>query len=380
MAEMPSVASFISRSAQECGFDRERFVESKLPSDFDKIVVFLFLGDLRSLSILSTLLFRTYCDNILKDKYIIFCGLPGMGSIFPRADEYWSISDALSIGDLMIDADGFTNKNKRYNSILVQLHRRFNTVITGDDFALYYNNGLTSSYFDRFKKINRFFPQLPNWRSGDVGMNIVRSGKHGVFLYPNFEGRCWDRGKEVSLKFPKDFWIKLTESLLSNGFFPIVYQNQITYDISPNFGERCMYCTDRNFSSILGAMRASGCVLDIFSGISRMALLARTPFLVIDERQRYINSKEFEINDLCIDQLYPYKYVFSFPTLIGSGSYNELIKQTINVINKFILQVKDITLPPLKELYEEISYDIVRQHKAKKLGIHFIKVERLVVE
>jgi len=379
MVEFPNVANFVARAALECGFERERFIDNKLPSDFDKIVVILFLGDMRSLSILSMLLLKPFRDTILKDKYVIFCSFPGMGCLFPGADEYWSVSDGLAINSLMAGALGFGNTDKKVDSLGIQLRRRFYTVLTHEDFLAYYNNGLTTAFFERFKKVERFFPQIPHWRGGEFAMSLSRKGGNGIFIYPNLEGKCWGRGKEVSLKLPKDFWIKLTERLLEEKYLPVVYQNQASHDISPHFGERCFYCTDRNFLAVLSAMRATGCVLDVFSGISRLAIVARCPFLVMDERQRYIKSKEFEINDLCITGMYPYRYIFSFPTVIGSGNHTELIDQVINVAKEFTPRAVKADLPPLSESCEEVPYEVVRQHKAKKLGIHFIKVERLVI-
>jgi hypothetical protein len=378
--ELPTVSSFISRAAQECGFERERFVDSNIPEDFDKIVIFVFFGDMRAFSITSMLLFKSYRDAVLSDKYVVVCSFPGMGALFSGADEFWSISDGLAIGDLMDSGLGFKNTDKKFDSIVIQLRRRFYTVLTGEDLLTYYDNGITNAYFDRFKQIKRFFPSVPYWRGGELNMSIAKRGGVGIFLFPNIYGRCWDRGREVSLKFSKDFWIKLTERLLDSKFVPVVYQNQVSYDISPHFGERCFYCSDRNFVGVLSAMRSTGCVLDMFSGISRIAIMARCPFLVVDERQRYIRSKEFEINDLCVAGMYPYRYIFSFPTMIGSGNYAELIDQTMNVGLDFIPMASKVELPPATESFEEVPYDIVREHKAKKLGVHFIKVERLVIK
>lgn len=379
MVELPNVSNFVARAAQECGFERERFVDSKLPSDFDKIVVILFLGDLRSISLMSMLLFNPFVSNVLKDKYVILCSYPGMGGLFPKADEYWSVSDALAIGSLMQNASGFGNVDKKYEALGIQLRRRFFTVLNHEDFASYYNNGLTSNFFDRFKKVERFFPSVPHWRSGEFNMALSQKGGTGVFLYPTLQGKCWHRSKDFIVKFPKDFWIKLTQQLLDYHYVPVIYQNQSSFDMSPSFGEKCFYCSDRNFQSILAAMRSTGCVLDVFSGISRLAMIARCPFLVVDERQRYVKSKEYEINDLCVTGMYPYRYIFSFPTVVSNGNYKEVIDQIVNGLQKFSPRLKT-TLPPSSESIEEVPYDLVRQHKAKKLGIHFIKVERLVID
>ena len=45
-------------------------------------------------------------------------------------------------------------------------------------------------------------------------------------------------------------------------------------------------------------MRMTGCVLDVFSGISKLALAARTPFIYVDDRARYVSLKEVELDDI----------------------------------------------------------------------------------
>jgi hypothetical protein len=374
MTELPNVANFVARAAQQCGFERDKFVDSKLPESFDKIAVILFLGDYRGISILSMLLFKPFLETVLKDKYVILCSYPGMGGLFPGVNEYWSVTDGLALSDLMSHANGFKNTDKRMDAFGIQLRRHFLYVLTEEDFISFYDNGLTTTFFKRFKKVDRYLPAIPH--RGDFNLK----GGMPLFLFPSQRGKVWDRGKEVSIKLPRDFWIKLTERLLSHGFAPVVYQNQISHDISPHFGERCSYITDRNILGVLSAMRSTGCVLDLFSGISRLAVIARCPFLTIDERQRYVKSKEFEINDLCIGDMYPYRYVFSFPTVVENENFDVVIDHVVNVALQFIPKVLKLDLPPSSEQCDEVSYDVVRQHKAKKLGIRFIKVERLVIQ
>lgn len=374
MTELPNVANFLSRAAQQCGFEREKFVETNVPDDFNKVVVILFLGDDRALSILSMLLFKPYVETVLKNKYVILCSYPGFSGLFPKADEYWSVSDSMAVADLMSGASGFTNSDKRVDTIGVQLRRHFLSVITEDNFKIFYDNGLTSTFFDSFKKVERFLPAIPYWRGGTIETSL--KGGQGVFLYPVFYGRVWSRDKETLVKMPKEFWIQLVEGLIAAGYSPVVYQNQKSHDISTHFGEKCHYCSDRNIISVLAAMRATGFVLDLFSGISRLAVVARCPFLVADERQRYVKSKEYEINDLCVGGMYPYRYVFSFPTLIGWAN-NDVIKHIVSAVGKFLPHKAE--LPPASESCDEVPYDVVRKHKAARLGVKFIKVEKLEI-
>lgn len=379
MTEFPNIANFVARAAQQSGFERERYADNKLPQDLDKIVAILFLGDMRATSILSTLLFKPYVEKVLQGKYVIMCSYPGYGSLFPSANEYWSVSDNLLIPDLMNNAFGFRNLDKKVGTFGIQLRRHFYSVITEDDFLPFYDKGLTPAYFDRFKKVERYLPAVTSWRN-DLSMSLAQKGGRCIFLSPSMTGRVWNRSedREMLVRFPRDFWVTLVERFLSEGYTPVVHHTQGNYDLSQNFGERCFYCSDRSIVGVMGAMRATGCVLDVFSGISRLAMVARCPFMVMDDRQRYATSKEFEVNDLCIKKV-PYRYMFSFPTVIESGNYAEVIDHIMNVAAKFVPQVAGIELPSASESCEEVSYDVVRQHKARKLGIRFIKVERLEI-
>jgi hypothetical protein len=380
MTELPNIVNHVSRAAQQSGFERERYVDSKVPQDINKIVVILFMGDLRSTSIMSSLLFRIYSETVLQGKYVIMCSYPGYSGLFPSADEYWSVSDALMVSDFINNSQGFSNKDKRALSLGIQLRRHFYIVLTEEDFKPFYDKGLTSAYFDRMNKIQRFLPSIPAWRSDLVTALAKRGGKY-IFLAATNVGRFWNplENCEKTLYFKKDFWIKLTERLLAENYSPVIYQGSGNYDLSQNFGERCFYCNDRNIINVMSAMRATGCVLDVFSGISRLAILARCPFLVMDDRTRYIKSIEYEINDLCVVKGLPYRYMFSFPAVVEHGEYNEIIEHIVRISSTFSAQVAGLELSPSSESYEEVSYDVVRQHKARKLGLRFIKVERLEI-
>ena len=123
-------------------------------------------------------------------------------------------------------------------------------------------------------------------------------------------------------------------------------------------------------------MRLTSCVLDFFSGISRIAVMARCPFLSVDERARYVSSKEFELNDLCIT--FKHKYVFSFGSILNSGNYKEMGDLVVNNIKEFVPKLTDKLLSSL-ESYIDVSYDLVKSHKEKKFGIRFIKVEKIKI-
>jgi hypothetical protein len=57
------------RVAQQTGFERERYIEAKIPDDFSRIVVICFFGDYRAEAILSSLILHSYIKKHLAKKF-----------------------------------------------------------------------------------------------------------------------------------------------------------------------------------------------------------------------------------------------------------------------------------------------------------------------
>jgi len=120
-------------------------------------------------------------------------------------------------------------------------------------------------------------------------------------------------------------------------------------------------------------------VIDLFCGISRYALAARTPYLCFDERMRFNSTKEYEINDLCGIKV-PNEYIFGFAAILENGdksSWNS------NIFDHLVVKLKGMyermdrdSWPSSAERDEIVPYDSVRKIKNKKLGSRFVKVDR----
>ena len=151
----------------------------------------------------------------------------------------------------------------------------------------------------------------------------------------------------------------------------------MTHDLSGDFADKGIFVREEEIAKIIGMMRATGMVLDIFNGTSRLAIAARTPFVAVDERGRYANEREFEIDDLCAGDL-PKYYIFSFPTIIEGGEpvgwNGSLFDNIISKLNTFIPEVDRNALPPTSESVMEVSFSLVRNRKAKRIGTKFVKV------
>lgn len=375
-SDLGSVSSFIKRAAQQTGFDREKYTEANVPEDFSKVVVLCFFGDYRAEAILSSLILQQYVKKQLAGKYVILCSWQGHAGLFPYVDEYWSLGDQMALQDLHSKAIKFDNFNKSFNIIAKNL-RKFFDVQTWEDMAQFYEDGLTQEFFDHYGDPVRFRPGIPSPKI-EFTKELHRRNAKSIFIYPSKLMRSWNK-KEVDVIVEYDFWSSLVKRFLESGFIPVVYQNYSTYDISKDFGDKCIYVTDNNVSSLMSQMRSAACVLDVFSGISRLAMLARCPFLVVDERKRYVLSKEYEINDLCINGEFPYRYIMSFTSILQHGNYTEVIDHIISVTKEFVENLDSTKLLTSLESFETVPYSLVRKHKEKKLGIRFIKVERLVI-
>jgi len=372
-----TIQEFVSRAAHQTGFERERYVEANLPTITSKIIVILLLGDFRAQAVFSSLLLHAYLKKSVEKKYVILCSWPGQAGLFPYVDEYWSITDTHSLRDLSQKVLGFENTDEKFGIYARSLRRYFEAVLTPEDFEHLYDLGFTENYFKAFGDLVCFYPSVPT-ANLELQKKLNERPSPKVFIYPARTGQAWYE-KQILFKFNQDFWAELCQLLVSNHIVPVVYQNYSTFEVDSFFGDKCIYTTDRNWLNILSIMRSCNCVLDILSGVSRFAFLARSPSLVCDDRQRYFSTKDYELLDL-IGREIPCRYIFSWPTMIESGNYKEVLEQIVNVLMPYLAKIRNYELPSPAEYYVPVSYDLVKEKKSKRLGMKFVKVERLVID
>ena len=142
----------------------------------------------------------------------------------------------------------------------------------------------------------------------------------------------------------------------------------------------CLFFNDSDITKVLSAMRACGCLIDVFNGTSRLAIMARTPFLCIDERSRYNNMKDYEVEDLSSFGL-PKQHIFTFSTIITDGSvdtWNQDIAQNIvNRLNSFLPDLDRDNWPTTSETYDKVSFeDNVRTVEPLKIGKKLLMINR----
>lgn len=376
---MTDTADFLKRAAQRTGFTRQFYVEKNIPTDPSNIVAVPFFCDFTSLFILSSVILKNY-KEANPGKYLILCSWPGIQAFFPYVDEVWTLEDESVIKNLATGANNFYNDSTLATELTRSIAEVLN-IFTSKDISKYYNKGFSKKYWEEFKEIKRFLPEVPsaNLISSDFRTQLNRRIGSKVVVYPTTRMKSWQQGKSVYLPISKDFWSTLIERLLQEGCEPVVYQNWFTYDMSKDFIDRCLYLVPRNMSDLLAAFREIGMVLDVHSGISRLAIAARCPYLAVTERKIYIEDKNFEIDDLCADGL-PRQYIFSFSTQLMVGGPEEwevsVLGNIVARLKDFMPQIEQELLPSTISSYQPMSYDCIRQRKSKRLGSAFIKTSK----
>lgn len=368
----------LRQAAEQNNLQRVRFREAEIPTSVEKITVLLFFGDLRSTCIMSSLLLRRIKEELKGSKYFILVSWPGLESMFPFVDEYWTIKDETAIEKLNQGTDGFNNTAAVYTLMRRGLNKWFYDVIEPDIALPYYNNGITEEFFNRFRHVKVQSVDVPSAASlGEEFLTVF--GRHSgfkVFLYPSKYIYGWRRGKPEKVLVRQDFWRGLLEKLVQNNLTPVVWKGYFTYDMSGFLTNECINLSEKSMFKILGAIRATGCVLDMFSGVSKLALAAKTPFLAFDERARYFGQKDYEVDDLCGVNL-PKEYIFGFSTIIEGGSKSDwdrnLFDNVVVKLNSILPKLDRDSWPSTASSYNIVPYENVRKHKVKRLGARFIR-------
>ena len=373
---MSEVSDYLKRAAKRTGLKREFFIEKNIPTEPSNILAIPFFGDQRGMFILSTFILQSFKEKN-PDKYIVLISWPGMQGLFPIIDEYWTLEDENTLKALALGANNFYNNSNVCASIIKGVAEVLN-IITSKDLSKYWDNGFTQKYFEDFGQISRFYPEIPSITSMSIDLKNQLNNKEGkkIVVYPSTKMRSWQRGETIQISIQKDFWITIIERLLKEGFIPVVYQNIFTYDMSPDFLDRCLYLTPKTGLEAIACIRYIGLLLDIHTGVSKLATIARCPYLAVTERQIYVSDKDYEFDDFCTANL-PHQYIFSFSTQLMTGNPEDweisVIGNIINKIKDLFKKIDNYELPSTLQSCEVLSSSIVRKIVSKRLGSHFIK-------
>lgn len=378
---MIDVSGLLTKAADKCGYHRQKRDERRIPTDPANVCVIPFFGDFRSLFILSSLLLKRFREEVKPSKYVILCSWPGFQGLFPYVDEYWEIADEMALGKMYQCTSQFRNKSPLTHAYYRNLNHYFfeDVVVPHEAFTQYYQNGLVGGFWQAFKQVKRFLPLVPStvMLGKDFNRELAARGGFKVFLAPTHTLNLWRMGDMEQVPVKREFWVTAVQTLLREKFVPVLYKGWFTHDLSPTFTDQCVYVADSDVSHVLTCMRATGLVLDIFGGLSRLALAARCPFVMVDERARYAALREYEIDDLCGPKV-PRQYIFSFPTIIESGSpeswaYN-ILSGVVARLHSFMPDLDRDEWPSTGESTEVVPYESVRKKKLLRIGTRLLKV------
>lgn len=374
------VSTVLKRAAEKCGATRVRFRERDVPTSVESVTVLPFFGDRRSSFVLSSLLLRRFKEELKGSRYFVLLSWPGDEGLYPYVDEYWQPDDESALHKAASEASGFGNNSSFVPIMQRSLNQYFYDVMSSSDLLPYYDCGLTAAFFERFRHVKVSLPSVPS--ASSLGADLSRAlsrRENKVFVSPYRQMNSWRNGACESASVPREFWAALLERLVSEGFFPVVQSDLFSYDMSADVPDSCLHVGRTDLLKTMSLMRATGLVLDLFQGTSRLAMAARCPFLCLDERQRFNSLKDYEINDLC-GRGVPREYIFSFAALIEKGG--PAVWRT-NVLDHMVVKLKEMhdgedrdSWPAPVETNDIVPYDSVRKRKLKRMGSRFIRIER----
>lgn len=352
--------SYLKRAAEKCGFNRDVFIEKNIPTTHSNVVLFPFLGDLKSMFLLSSIILKDYKENY-SSKYLILASWPGYQCLFPYVDEYWSIKKSFGISKLASEAIEYYNGSDVYTLCLRSLNEFFDVV----------------NFEDNRKQgddIRLFLPAIP---SNSILPQSFKEGLktpgYKIAVYPVRNIKSWQKGKIDKLNVAPDFWKALIDRLLNEGMVPVLYMDHFTFDLSSEFGNKCLYIMSDNMSHAICSLHQVDCILNIFSDIDKLAIISRCPYISVNERSCYLEGKDYEIEDIC-DSI-PRKNIFSFSThtMAGMNWDINLFDIVIKTIKQFQQSLNRDKLFATSEINEVIPYDKLRKRRSKKMGVRFIK-------
>ena len=238
---MEKISNIINNFCNKYNIKRSSFIDKNLPTSLENVVVFIFFGDTRSSFILSSLLLRRIKEESKGSKYFIMLSWPGNEGLYSYVDEYWSIDDDLCLDKLANKANGFNNESSYYSLLLRCLHEWFYEIISYDDLNSYYYNGLTQKFLDRFKNIKLSLPSINSFSSLGDNATQIMSKDLRVFIYPSKYYNYWQAGRPHKGFIGKDFWQETINFLLNNNYYPVIYKDLFSYDMSLDFPGKCYY-------------------------------------------------------------------------------------------------------------------------------------------
>jgi hypothetical protein len=340
---------------------------SRIPTDHARVTVLTAFGDLRHLAILSSFLLKRYREESKGSKYFVLVSYPGFEHLFPYVDEYWSPGS----GGVYHRANGFGNDDPLLDGVRKSLTRDFFDEVGHADevFSSLYANGFKETAFlSQYKKFVRFTVR-PNSTLPPVFVREMAGAGMKVFVFPCRHLRNFHRNRTTWEAVGREFWVNLLGSVREEGVVPVVLKHYLSHDLTEEGG--CVHLATDDWGVVASAMRLTGCVLDVFSDIGRMAALTGVPFLCVDERARFNYYKESELDDLTRPGLQR-RYVYLFPGPVWGEGFRAVLRSSLSSFLSGL--TRESVLDGWGDL--EVSYDGVRRRRVLDLGTNLLTVPK----
>lgn len=376
-----TVSDFLKITSNKLNFVREKYTEKNIPNNFDQITVFFNLGDLRSTFSLASMLLPRFRKETKSLRYFIVFGYPGFSSLYPYADEYWSFNID-NFSKIYNCSYGINNISELKNIYLRHLNENFREVIKADVFLDVYDNFFLGKYWEKNKNIRIILPQVMNSLANDdsiVAMFNSLKNKRKLFIFPNKHMQVIRKGNLVYQEIKQEFWINLIDRLLQNNVDLVCVKHPLTHDFSASFtdNKNILFFNEKDINKIMSLMRLTGISLDFFSGMSRLSNIARVPFVLVDERMRYFNYREYEFEDVIGNEVLDRERFFIFADLMNANNdlYNNIAGNIISKIDKILNNNNGVLY---SEYTDKLSnYQNVRYYQSKKMGLNFLKFPKV---
>lgn len=327
----------LKKAAEKTKYTRERYSDTLA----DSSSVLVFFGDERSRFILSSFVLpnmdnapKIVCSRIREDYFF-------------SVSEYWGCNQN-------IESDGFSGSGAMVQARLFE--RYFPEVIEGSEYSKFESLREVASEFNEIH-----FPAVGKFKK-------LKEGKK-VFLVPSKHVLYWNCGKARRANAPKEFWIDLGKKIMQNGWIPVFSRNEWTYDVSPDIPE-AIHVMGIGGTDTWALMRMCGMVIDFSQNLCYTAMQCKTPFVCMTDRKMHFSMGNDLFNLICDTG---YDYIFSFPTMIESRGWAEIIG---SVLSK--LKTKTWSeLMPCERSSSKIDCKKIIDVKLKKMGSSFFRVKLL---
>ena len=372
------VNNILDSAANKCGMIREKFVENKVPEEYQKIHVIVHYGEFDHVFVFNNLIFPELKKTQYKDKYVILVTWNGFGNIITGVDEVWSLKNNDINEKLYEKANGLRNYSDTFTIIIRNLNEHFRNVVKVEKFENIFYHGYNFNYFKSNKKIDIVKKQTinVNYLNKSVIENISGlNPRSRVFLIPFKFIRTIINGKVVYYKISSNFWSNIINRFLDKDFGLVLLKNSFTYDMSGEFVNKQNICMihDHNWLNVISYIKQTGLFVDMFSGLSCFAQYANCENVTLVERSFYNQMNLNQIEDLISSQECINRKHYSFFQFFADDPQQSYlyVDQLLRILKKIEIKSEDIRLA------YSINLDEYLKNQTKKFHKRFIGYKKI---